>query len=146
MREGLRQVAERLARLADLLTEQAEVGRVAHQVLEQGRRQPTQLGLVLARARQGLDQPQRAHGERALLAAAGAVVDLVCVVAVAQAVLDQAALVPGAVDGLERVDEAGVVGRDEEDERPAEASGSAPAIQPTWHVTEWRCSERGWLT
>jgi hypothetical protein len=61
--ECLGEVAERFARRADLLRIEPEVVRVAQHLLED------EAGLLeTSRARQGLDQPEGAHGEGPLVA------------------------------------------------------------------------------
>src|SRR4028119_72833 len=115
--EGLREVAQGLAGVPDLLGVQPEVVGVAEHLLEHQARlvHPTC-------ARQRLDEPERAQAERAFFAreAVGGLLD---VVAVHEAVRDEPAVAWRPVGGVEGAEHPGVVGGQEEDERHDQVRG-----------------------
>src|ERR687893_2338242 len=94
----------------DLLGVKPEVVRVAEHVLEDEAR-----FLEPARPRERLDEPEGTEAEGSLLARQ-AVRGLLHVVAVYEAVGDEASVLWGAVDGIESLEHPGVAGREEEDE------------------------------
>ena len=117
MGKGLREVAQGLAGVPDLLGVEAEVVGVAEHLLEHQARFVHTPG-----ARQRLDEPERAQAERAFFAreAVGGLLD---VVAVHEAVGDEPAVARGPVGGVEGAEHPGVVRGQEEDERHDEVRG-----------------------
>src|SRR5215208_5968313 len=109
VREGLREVAQRLAMVSNLLGVEPEVVGITEHMLENKAR-----FLEPASPRERLDEPEGAQAEGPFFARQ-AVRGLLHVVAVHEAVGNEASILGGAVDGIERLEHPGIAGRKEED-------------------------------
>ena len=122
MGEGLGEIAEALAAGTGFLSVQSQVVGVSQHLLEHeaGLVEPPRI--APAGAGEGLDEPESAHVERALVSAQP-VGELLVVVAIDEAVGHQPALLRAAVDGVDGAQHARVGGRHEEDQRHDEVGG-----------------------
>ncbi|KFY20787.1 hypothetical protein V493_07621 [Pseudogymnoascus sp. VKM F-4281 (FW-2241)] len=115
MTKSLRRIPQLLTTPRNLLRKHAQMIRKTQNILKHIHRSSQILLIIHPRPRHRLHKPERAHTEGALVAAYP-VVGLCGVVAVDEPGAGEAAFFGREEDAVHGAEEAGVVGRDEEDE------------------------------
>ncbi len=115
MRQRLREIAQGGALNADLLAIQAEMIGIPEHLLEQQPRTLQARGIVATGAGKCFHQPESANVEGSLRAFQ-AIRRLIDIVAIDQAIGNQAAIPRGTIDGVDGAEHARVAGRHEKDQ------------------------------